>query len=214
MTAASKPADWYYDFISPFAYFAFTRLGTLDAAGAQITLKPVLFAAMLDHWGQKGPAEIAPKRDWTYRWCVWQAQQQGIAFRFPAAHPFNPLPWLRLAIAAGGGRAAVGRIFEAIWTTGADASDPSRVAALAAELGVSQEALAAPEVKAALRGNTDEALARRVFGVPTLWVAGESFWGADAVDFAAAYLREPAILRRPEMLRLAQIPAAITRKGA
>ena len=71
--------------------------------------KPVLFAGLLEHWGQKGPAEVPVKRRWTYRWCTWWARELGIPFRFPAAHPFNPLPHLRLALACGSKPDAVDR---------------------------------------------------------------------------------------------------------
>src|SRR5204862_8070568 len=90
--------DWYFDFVSPYSYICLHRL---PALGTPVTHKPVLFAGLLEHWGQKGPAEIAPKRRWTYRWCAWWAQERDIAFRFPAAHPFNPLQHLSLALACG-----------------------------------------------------------------------------------------------------------------
>jgi len=77
----------------------------------------VLFAGLLEHWGQKGPAEVPVKRRWTYRWCTWWAQELGIPFRFPAAHPFNPLQHLRLALAAGCTPEAVHKIFNDIWRT-------------------------------------------------------------------------------------------------
>ena len=90
--------DWYFDFVSPYSYIALHRLEELPAP---VAYKPVLFAGLLNHWGQKGPAEIPAKRRWTYRWCIWWAKSLGIPFRFPAAHPFNPLPHLRLALACG-----------------------------------------------------------------------------------------------------------------
>ena len=68
----------------------------------------MLFAGLLNHWGQKGPAEIPAKRRWTYRWCTWWARELGIPFRFPAAHPFNPLPHLRLSLAGGCSAHAIG----------------------------------------------------------------------------------------------------------
>ena len=106
---------WYFDFVSPYSYICLHRLKELDA---EIVYKPVLFAGLLNHWGQKGPAEIPSKRQWTYRWCTWWAGELGIPFRFPASHPFNPLQHLRLAIAAGCTPQAVKLIFEAIWTSG------------------------------------------------------------------------------------------------
>ncbi|MDA1116612.1 MAG: 2-hydroxychromene-2-carboxylate isomerase [Proteobacteria bacterium] len=202
----------YFDFVSPFSYIAFKRLHELPRSHA-VELKPVLFAALLNHFGQKGPAEIAGKRRWTYRWCTWWAQSLGIPFRFPAAHPFNPLHHLRLAIAAGTTPQNVGRIFDAIWTTGAEASDPGALKALALALGVDDARLAATEVKDALRKNTEDAIARGVFGVPTYEVEGELFWGADSIGFLNAFLADPAVLNNEEMRRADGLPVGAARKA-
>jgi 2-hydroxychromene-2-carboxylate isomerase len=202
---------FYFDFVSPYSYIAFKRLHELPE-GISVELKPVLFAALLDHFGQKGPAEVPLKRRWTYRWCTWWARSLGIPFRFPASHPFNPLHHLRLAIAAGTTPDSVGRIFDAIWTTGAEAADPEAFAALAQSLGVDAARLGAPEVKDALRRNTDEAVARGVFGVPTWEVAGELFWGADAIGFVNAFLADPAALRNDEMRRVDGLPVGAARR--
>lgn len=205
-------ADWYFDFVSPYAYLGFTRLAELSGL-ARLRLRPVLFAGLLGHFGQKGPAEIAPKRTWTYRATTWLAREHGIAFAYPAAHPFNSLPYLRLAIAAGGGEAAVGAIFRALWTTRADAADPAIVAGLARELGVDPARIAEPAVKEALREETAQAAGRGVFGVPTLAVRGELFWGADAMDFAKAFLADPGLLATDEMRRLDRLPVGAERKA-
>jgi 2-hydroxychromene-2-carboxylate isomerase len=205
--------DWYFDFVSPFAYIGLYRLRELPS-DTEIVYRPVLFAGILAHWGQKGPAEIESKRRYTYRSSLWQAQNLGIALRYPAGHPFNPLHHLRLAIAAGTTAQAVRRIFDSIWTGGGDAADPARFAALAAELGVAQEKLASPEVKDALRKNTDEAVARGVFGVPTFAVDGELFWGADSMEFLCAFLADPATLRNAEMARLDGLPVAAARRSS
>ncbi|MDH4172546.1 MAG: 2-hydroxychromene-2-carboxylate isomerase [Betaproteobacteria bacterium] len=201
----------YFDFISPFSYIAFKRLHELPG-DVEVRLEPVLFAGILHHHGQKGPAEIPAKRLWSYRWCTWWAKELGILFRFPASHPFNPLHHLRLALAAGPNRENVGRIFDAIWTTGAEASDPTTFKALAKELGVDESRLASPEVKDALRKNTEAAIARGVFGVPTYEVDGELFWGADALGFVNAFLADPAVLKNAEMRRVDSLPVGAARK--
>ncbi len=206
-----RTLTWYFDFVSPFSYLSFRQLDTLPRELA-VELRPVLFAGLLQHHGQKGPAEIAAKRRWTYRWCTWWARELGIPFRFPAQHPFNPLHHLRLSVAAGPTRETVGRIFDAIWTTGADAADPGAFSALARGLGVDAARLAAPEVKDGLRRNTDEAAARGVFGVPTFEVNGEQFWGADALGFVQAYLRDPDLLRSEEFRRVDALPVGAARK--
>jgi 2-hydroxychromene-2-carboxylate isomerase len=205
-----RTLDWYFDFISPFAYFGLHELPSLPP-DVRIDYKPVLFAALLDHWGQKGPAEIPPKRTWTYRSCIWWASQRGIDFRVPAAHPFNPLPYLRLSIAAGNRPDAVMAIYRAIWTTGVDASDPMVWQGLAADLGIDPARLGDATVKNELRRNTETAAARGVFGVPTLMLGEVPFWGADAMDFARACLADPGLLERGEMARAANLPQGVTR---
>lgn len=206
-----RTALWHFDFVSPFAFIAFRRLPELPS-GVDIELRPVLFAGLLNHFGQKGPAEIPEKRRHTYRYSHWWARSLGIPLVYPAGHPFNPLHHLRLAIAAGPTRENVGRIFDALWTTGADPADPGAFKALAASLGVSADRLATPEVKDSLRRNTDEAIARGIFGVPTLEIDGECFWGADAMDMAKAFLADPSVVRNPEMRRLDALPVSAARR--
>jgi 2-hydroxychromene-2-carboxylate isomerase len=201
--------DWYFDFVSPYSYIALYRLAEIPA---QVAYKPVLFAGLLNHWGQKGPAEIPAKRQWTYRWCTWWARELGIALRFPAAHPFNPLQHLRLALACDSRPEAVKRIFLSIWMSGANADDPERFAALCGELGVDPARLADTQIKDQLRKNTEEAAQRGVFGVPSFVVDGEVFWGADATDFVKAFLADPAVVRNDEMRRVDRLPVAAARK--
>jgi len=202
--------DWYFDFVSPYSYIALHRLETL---AAPVSYRPVLFAGLLNHFGQKGPAEVPEKRRWTYRWCTWWAKELGIPFRFPATHPFNPLQHLRLALACDSTPEAVKRIFSFVWMSGENASDPERFAQLCRELGVDTARLASPEVKDVLRANTEEAAARGVFGVPTLVIDRELFWGADAIDFAQAFLADPALFQTPEMRRLEALPIGAARNG-
>lgn len=203
-------ATWYFDFISPFAWIGLHRLKELPAL--DIDYRPVLFAGILKHWGQKGPAEMPTKRRYTYRWSHWSAQHQGIPLRYPAGHPFNPLHHLRLAIACGSQRDAIQRIFESVWTTGKDASDPAGFALLLKNLSVTQEQIENPEIKNTLKNNTEEAIARGVFGVPTLEIDGELFWGADSMEFAKAFLQDRSVVRNPEMQRLDALPVAAARK--
>src|SRR5512147_3061692 len=157
---------WYFDFVSPFAYICLHRLRELPADLA-IDYRPVLFAGLLKHWGQKGPAEMPTKRRYTYRWSHWWARSLGLPLRYPAGHPFNPLHHLRLAIASGSTPQAVCTIFDDIWTTGADAADQERFKALSRKLGFAIESLGATELKYGLRQHTETAVARGVFSVPT-----------------------------------------------
>ena len=211
MPSATKVVDWYFDVISPYAYLALLKLDDTLPAGVEVRLRPLLFAGLLNHHGHKGPAEIPGKRTWTYQSCVWSAAQAGIPFRFPAAHPFNPIPYLRLCLAAGASAAATRTIFDALWTTGADPADPALVAALAERLGVAPAALDDPAIKQQLRSNGDDAIKAGVFGVPTLVIDGHLFWGVDGLPFAAAYLADPGLMTSAEMQKLASLPAAAQR---
>jgi 2-hydroxychromene-2-carboxylate isomerase len=206
-----RQVNWYFDFISPYAYFGLFELERLGS-DVRVGYRPVLFAGLLNHWGQRGPAEIPGKRTWTYRWCTWYAAQRGIPFKLPRAHPFNPLGYLRLAIAANCEPAAIRRIFEQLWTTGGDAADPRVLEDLAASFGITRDRLAEQGVKERLRTNTDAAITDGVFGVPTLVIDGEAFWGADATDFAVAYLQDRTVLDNEEMKRVSALPVGAKRE--
>src|SRR5882757_9432220 len=144
-------ADWYFDFISPFSYLQCEQLPALERS-VRIRYRPVLFAGLLGAHGHKGPAEIASKRRFTYRFVVCQAAKLGIPFKFPAAHPFNPLPLLRLAIVADCEPSAVRRIFRFVWRDGRLGDLPIEWAELTSELDMpdAQQRIASPEVKDAL----------------------------------------------------------------
>ena len=210
--SAMRRIAWYFDFVSPFSYLCMARLGELPRE-VEIDFRPVLFAGLLQHFGQKGPAEIDAKRRWTYRWCQWSAQRLGLPFRFPATHPFNPLHHLRLAIAARSEPAAVKRIFEALWTTGAEPSEAKAFHDLCAALKIDPSRLSDSDVKNALRENTERAAAAGVFGVPSFEADGEIFWGVDSVDLLKAFLADASVLRNAEMSRLDALPVGVSRRG-
>ena len=182
-----KPLDWYFDFISPYAYLQNAVLERL-APHAAIRRRPILFAGLLSHWGQLGPAEIPPKRDWTFLHCAWLARRHGIPMRSPAMHPFNPLPLLRLSIALGNTPEAVDRLFAFVWRDGHAPNDRAAWSTLLDELGVDEAVLQADAVKHALREAGEAAVAAGVFGVPMAVVDERCFWGFEATDMLLDYL--------------------------
>ena len=207
----SAPLDWYFDFISPFAYLQWRRLRR-DHPEVALNPKPLLFAAILNHVGQLGPAEIPQKRRHTYRIVLWQARAAGIPLHFPPAHPFNPLPALRLCLAAPDRMQAIDAIFAHIWEHGRLADSVEALADVAASLGIDDPAaIARDEVKRELLANGEEAMALGVFGVPTLRVRDELFWGNDATELALAFARDPGTLDA-EMRRVDAIPEAVQRR--
>ena len=208
--------DCWFDPVSQYAYLGFERLPqALERLSVEVRYRPVLFAAMLKHWGHKGPAEVEPKRAWTYRHVRWLAHRHGIELQMPAAHPFNPLPLLRLAWACAPlgltpSRRVCERILHHVWHGGADASDAQRLAELTAALAPAQDP-ASDDVKQALRSATDEAIARGVFGVPTFAAGGRLFWGFDSLEMLAAQLRGDAWLRAFDWDGVAVLPVSATR---
>jgi 2-hydroxychromene-2-carboxylate isomerase len=203
--------SWVFDVISPFSYLSCKQLSRLPV-GTTVEFVPVLFAGLLTHFGQLGPAEIPPKRRFTYRYILWRARQLGMPMRWPPTHPFNPLAALRLIIAAGSDARAVEMVFNSIFVDGRDVQQPDVIADLARQLGVSElSTLSSPATKQRLRDNTDWAISRGVFGVPTLVIGEECFWGLDAVEMASDYLRDPNVFSDPEMRRLDQLPVGMTR---
>lgn len=210
--AGGRTAEWFFDFVSPFAYLQLEQFGKLPAS-LRVELRPVVLGAILAHWGQKGPAEIAAKRAFTYRHALYRAQKLGIAYRMPPAHPFNPIKALRLAIAMGGSLDVVTRIFRYIWRDGLDAATPEGFAALCRAMDFAEgvEAVDAPAVKQALRDNTDRALSLEVFGVPTFALEGDLFWGEDATDLFVDCVNSPAWLDSPEVRRIGALPIGVQR---
>lgn len=206
-----------FDVISPYAYLGFERLPqVLEGLSVQISYQPLLFAGLLNHWGQKGPAEIAPKREWTYRHVAWLAHRLGIPLQMPAFHPFNPLPLLRLALAttAAGqtpNRWVCEQLLCHVWQGGADAVDAQRLTALVAQLAPRRDP-GSLEVKEALKAATADAATRGVFGVPTVEVDGLLFWGLEGLELVSAYLRGDAWFDGDDWARASVLPVGTQRK--
>jgi len=189
-----KDITFWFDPISPYAWLAFDRLPqALEGISHSVTYRPVLFAGLLKAWGQKGPAEIEPKRAWTYRQVAWQAHTQGTPLQLPQPHPFNPLALQRLALAsapAGGtpNRRVVELLFRHAWCRdGADPNEPLALAALADAVAPLRDP-DGDDIKAELRAASQAALAQGIFGVPTCVCDGRAFWGQDALPMLRAAL--------------------------
>jgi 2-hydroxychromene-2-carboxylate isomerase len=212
---AMATVDWYFDFISPFAYLQSEQLHLLGPK-TRIRYRPVLFAGLLSAHGHKGPAEIPRKRIFTYRFVVWQAKRLGIPLKMPHEHPFNPLSLLRLAVACDCAPEAVHRIFRFVWRDGRLPDLPIEWAELVNDLRLpdAEQRIQDADVKAALRRNTDEAIERGVFGVPTIAIGDELFWGADSTAMAADYLAAGSRWTDAEYERVASLPVGVSREDA
>ena len=207
---------FYFDVISPYAYLAFDALPrVLQGLSYQVRYQPVLFGALLQHRGQLGPAEIPGKREWTYRQSLWLAKQQGLNMQLPAAHPFNPLALLRLATACDvqghPNRHVCEQLFKHVWHGGQDASDPARLEQLQATLQPARSP-ESQEVKDQLRMATQAAIDKGIFGVPTIEVQGELFWGQESLPMLRQYLEADSWFAQPSWQQATELPVGIQRK--
>lgn len=208
-----KQIDFHFDVISPYAWLAFERLPqAMEGLNVVVRYQPLLLAGLLGHWGQKGPAEIEPKRAWTYRQVAWLAQQQGTPLELPQPHPFNPLPLQRLALACApdGGtpnRRVVEALFRHVWQRGgADPNEPAALAALTTLLAPQRDP-AGETVKRELRARTDAAVVAGLFGVPTLVSDGRAFFGLDALPMLRSALAGAPWFEGPAWDQAGQQPA-------
>ena len=218
-----RQLTFYFDPISPYAYLAFHALPqALQGHSIAVQYKPILFAALLQANGKKGPAEIPGKREWTYRQVLWSAQQLGIPMALPKAHPFNPLALLRTLLAGADASGCVNRYltglaFDHVWREGADAADPARIKDFSAQVAAHCEAsgralVEADDVKTQLRRNTEDALTLGVFGVPTAHIEGHNFWGADGLAMLTDYLSHPEWFLSDEYQRVGELPIGVSRQ--
>ncbi|QSN64487.1 2-hydroxychromene-2-carboxylate isomerase [Caballeronia sp. M1242] len=205
-----EKAEWFFDVVSPFSYLAFQRL---DALRDRLDIQPVpiLFAALLKHWGTLGPAELPSKRIHTYQFCVWLAGRQGVPFAMPPRHPFNPLAAQRLLVSLGARTVDVGKALGFVF---ADGRDPElEFEAFAERLGVddAEQRIGSADVKRQLRDNTQRAIDLGVFGVPTLILRDRLFWGSDALEWAEDFLSRPALFDEPAYAAVARTEVGVRR---
>lgn len=220
--APANHVRFYYDFISPYAYLGWVGLRRFVASSENpptVEPIPVLFAGLLDHWGQKGPAEIPAKRTFTFQDVFRRGAKAGLTLDLPVAHPFNPLLPLRLMVALKDepkrGK-VISKIYEACWQERRDITRPETLLEILTVTAIPQpkEKLAACQedaVKEALRQNTEDAVAAGVFGVPSYQINGTILWGSDQVEFLGQCLagEDPALVLGDE---LDSLPAAAQRK--
>lgn len=211
-----KQITFYFDVISPYAYLAFEYMPqALQGINYQVIYQPVLFAGLLKHHGQLGPAEIPSKREWTYRHVQWLSHQLDIEMQMPASHPFNPLALLRLAVACGEkglpNRFVVETLFKHVWRSYKQTDESLRLAAITEYLKPALDPNS-HEVKALLKGFTELAIKAGLFGVPTFKVDEKLFFGLDALPMLASYLKEDAWFAGTSWEEVLVIPLGATRR--
>jgi 2-hydroxychromene-2-carboxylate isomerase len=192
----SPTIRFYFDYESPNAYLAWTQLPKLARRyGFTIDPAPILYAALLDAHGQLGPGESPAKGRWMNKNLARKAVLLGVPLNPPAFLPFNPLLALRTTLLLSDSPerdVLIDALFQAVWVRGLHVSETAVVEGVANEIGLPGGTLVAkaqmPEVKNQLRLRTDEAISRGVFGVPSMEVGDELFWGYDDFPYLELFL--------------------------
>jgi 2-hydroxychromene-2-carboxylate isomerase len=192
-----QTVDFYFDYLSPFAYLASLQVREVcSSANAEVVFRPILFPALLNHWGQRGPAEIPPKSVHTFKECLRYALARSLRFRGPKLHPFNPLLALRATWAAeseADRQRVAAALYELGWAAGGDLSARDEISAALTRAGLPADELLeraqSDAIKQRLRIETDAAIARGVFGVPTMLAGEELFWGVTQLENLRLHLK-------------------------
>jgi len=189
----TKTVEFYFDFGSPAAYLAATQLPHVCAdTGAELVWKPMLLGGVFQATGNHSPAEIAPKGPYMTVDLQRFARRYGVPFVHNPHFPINTLLLMRGATAIQLQQPArfdayVDAIYHAMWVEPRNLNDPAEVGAVLQAAGFDPAALLAAagqqEVKDRLKAVTQEAVARGVFGAPTMFVGSDMFWGQDRLDF-------------------------------
>jgi 2-hydroxychromene-2-carboxylate isomerase len=187
--------DFYFDYLSPFAFFSWIKIEKFcEQYQLELRAHPVVFGKLLDHWGHMGPAEIPPKSQWVGRYCKRYATLAGFDYSPPKYHPFNPLPSLRMSLAEVSGsdqHAVISAFFKAGWTEAEDLGDVANLISILEGAGI----------------------ARGVFGVPTMIIEEQLFWGNDQYDHMQLLLEGNDPVSPEELDSFTDRPRMIDRKA-
>lgn len=202
-----KHLRFYFDFISPFSYFAWRQLSQLE--DVEIEFLPVPLGSLLNHWGIKGPGEVTPKREFLLKTCLRKAAREGFSFTTPKTHPFNSLYALRLALKEVSGDhqlAVIAALWEAGWRDRIDMGEPNELQAALNARGLPAaelfEKTFSKEARQALKANLAQAIESGVFGVPSFVYQDELFWGQDSIPDLQDFLADKDRLDRSKLAEL------------
>ncbi len=202
-----KELTFYFDFLSPFSYFAWISLQQLRASKSfTIRYAPVALGPLLNEWGIKGPGEITPKREFLLKQCLRYGVRNNIPFTTPKTHPFNSLYALRLALNGPHQERVIETLWKAGWQDRIDMGEPDELVRVLKEAGLPAEEIYeksfSKEAKVELKKNIQEAISHGVFGVPSFVVEGELFWGNDSITDLVHFMEGSDLLDRTKLKEL------------
>ena len=194
----ANPIDFYFDFSSPYGYFASTRIDELGAKhGRAVTWRPILLGAAFKITGGQPLPTIPLKGTYSAHDMARTARMLGVPFKMPSKFPVAGTAASRAFYWVGDKDPALAKklaraLYHAYFAEDRDISNPEVTANVAARLGMDKERLAQalndPAVKERLRTEVDAAIERGVFGSPYIVVDGEPFWGADRLEQVERWL--------------------------
>jgi 2-hydroxychromene-2-carboxylate isomerase len=202
-----KELNFYFDFLSPFSYFAYLRIKPLaQELGMKINFKPVALGPLLNHWQIKGPGEVTPKREFLLKQCLRYAKTHDLEFTTPKTHPFNSLYALRLAMKGVAGdhqENVIDTLWKAGWQKRIDMGEPDELLKALTDNDLPANELYeksfTKEAKVELKANIQEAISKGAFGVPSFVVDDELFWGNDSLADLKNYLQGTDKLDREKL---------------
>lgn len=197
----ATPIEFYFDFSSPYGWFAAEQIEALAARHGRETLwRPILLGAVFKITGQQPLVTIPLKGRSAEHDMLRSARACGLPFRKPTRFPIATTAACRACYSITDRDPAAAKnlalaLYRAYFTEDRDISAAAVVTAVAAGLGLDAAAIGAAiddaAVKERLRLEIETAVARGVFGSPYLIVDGEPFWGADRLDQVARWLEQP-----------------------
>lgn len=194
----TKVVEFYFDFGSPASWLAYTQLPAMaDEYGAELKYKPVLLGGIFKATGNNTPAALPPKGQYLFRDLARFARRYGVALTFPPGFPVNTLTLMRIITGVqmhrpGDFNACMDALFRMLWEHGINPEDETTLRDTLAGAGLDADALLAlagqDDVKQKLKDATNEAVERGLFGLPTIFVDDEMYWGQDRLDFVREQL--------------------------
>ncbi len=186
-----RQVEFYYDYGSPTAYLAWTQLPDIcRRCDAELICRPVLLGGVFKATGNETPARIEAKRKWMFDDIVRYAESYGVPFAYNPHFIFVTLAAMRGAVwadSAGCLEAYNRTLFEAAWVEQRDVGNAEAVGVVLKDAGLDADAalhaIQQPEIKTRLIENTNGAVDRGVFGVPTVFVAGQMHFGQDRLPW-------------------------------
>ncbi|WP_150304485.1 2-hydroxychromene-2-carboxylate isomerase [Pseudomonas saliphila] len=187
----SKTIEFYFDVGSPASYLAWTQIEAIaQRHNAELEMKPMLLGAVFQATGNSSPATVPAKGAYTREDFQRFATRYGVTLKHNPFFPINTLQLMRGAAAYQGTEHFehyLSAVFTAMWVEERDMGKPEVVAEVLERNGFDPAQVMGlmgdPAVKDRLRQTTDEAIARGVFGAPSIFVDDELFFGQDRLEF-------------------------------